>query len=79
MLDGDLKLEHDGKVEELSGGDAVFFNAEAVHSYESKGDASCTALILTMPEALRGTHTGAKVLMGSQAVKGTKAGPEGKK
>ena len=79
VLDGDLKLEHDGKVEELSGGDAVFFNAEAVHSYESKGDASCTALILTMPEALRGTHTGAKVLMGSQAVKGTKAGPEGKK
>ena len=61
VLDGRLQLAHDGKVEELEGGDAVFFNAEAVHSYESRGDKSCTALILTMPEALRGAHSGAKV------------------
>ena len=65
MLDGCLKLEHDGKVEALEGGDAVFFNAEAVHSYESRGERSCTALILTMPEPLRGTHTGAKVPLGA--------------
>jgi transcriptional regulator with XRE-family HTH domain len=79
VLDGDLRLEHDGKVEELSGGDAVFFNAEAVHSYESRGDAACTALILTMPEALRGTHTGAKLALSAQAGKGSKVGSEGKK
>jgi transcriptional regulator with XRE-family HTH domain len=78
VLDGELQLEHDGKVEALGGGDAVFFNAEAVHSYESKGDASCTALILTMPEALRGTHSGSKVPLSPQAGKASKAGVEGK-
>jgi transcriptional regulator with XRE-family HTH domain len=66
VVEGCLQLAHDGKVEALMGGDAVFFNAEAVHSYESTGDASCTALILTMPEALRGTHTGAKVPVAAQ-------------
>jgi transcriptional regulator with XRE-family HTH domain len=79
VLDGEMQLEHDGKVEALSGGDAVFFNAEAVHSYESKGDASCTALILTMPEALRGTHSGSKLPLTPQAAKGTKVSSEGKK
>jgi transcriptional regulator with XRE-family HTH domain len=61
VLDGRLRLSHDGLSEELDSGDAVFFHAEAVHSYESIGDTSCTALILSMPEALRGTHTGSKV------------------
>jgi transcriptional regulator with XRE-family HTH domain len=79
VLDGQLQLEHDGKVEELCGGDAVFFNAEAVHSYESKGDASCTALILTMPEALRGTHSGSKLVLNTQASKGSRAGSGEKK
>ena len=73
VLDGSLKLEHDGKVEALESGDAVFFNAEAVHSYESKGDRSCTALILTMPEPLRGTHTGSRVpLEANSSAKGLK-------
>jgi transcriptional regulator with XRE-family HTH domain len=61
VLDGELQLAHDGQIQALSGGDAVFFNAEAVHSYESKGDKSATVLILTMPEALRGTHSGSKL------------------
>ena len=72
VLDGDLQLEHDGKVEALSGGDAVFFNAEAGHSYESKGDASCTALILTMPEALSETRSGSKAPLIPQAANGSK-------
>jgi len=79
VLDGELRLEHGGKVEELAGGDAVFFNAEAVHSYESKGDASCTALILTMPEALRGTHSGSKLALNGQTGAGAKNGSGGKK
>ena len=73
VLDGSLQLAHDGKVEELGGGDAVFFNADAVHSYESTGDAPCTALILTMPEALRGTHSGSKLALSSADSKGHKA------
>ena len=79
VLDGQMRLEHDGKAEALAGGDAVFFNAEAVHSYESTGDAPCTALILTLPEALRGTHSGSKLPLtppdgnkGQKAVAGAK-------
>jgi transcriptional regulator with XRE-family HTH domain len=61
MLSGSLKLEHDQQTDVVSEGDAVFFNAEAVHSYERAGEEQCSALILTMPEALRGTHSGARV------------------
>jgi transcriptional regulator with XRE-family HTH domain len=61
VLNGCMQLAHDGQVEQLASGDAVFFNAEAVHSYESIGDMACTALILSMPEALRGAHTGSRV------------------
>jgi hypothetical protein len=50
----------------LGDGDAVFFNAEAVHSYERVGDESCTALILTMPEALLGNHSGSKLALGKK-------------
>ena len=80
VLDGKLQLAHDGKVEALGDGDAVFFNAEAVHSYESMGDKAATVLILTMPEALRGTHTGSKLpLSAPDAAKGQKAGAGAKK
>ena len=80
VLDGKLQLAHDGKVEALGDGDAVFFNAEAVHSYESMGDKAATVLILTMPEALRGTHTGSKLPLGApEAAKGQKAGAGAKK
>ncbi len=61
MLSGCLKLEHDNQVDTLSEGDAVFFNAEAVHSYERLGEHNCTALLLTMPEPLRGSHSGSRL------------------
>jgi transcriptional regulator with XRE-family HTH domain len=61
MLSGCLKLEHDNRVDTLGEGDAVFFNAEAVHSYERLGDENCTALLLTMPEPLRGSHSGSRI------------------
>jgi transcriptional regulator with XRE-family HTH domain len=63
ILSGSLKLEHDTQVDTLGEGDAVFFNAEAVHSYERVGDDECSALILTMPEALRGVHSGSRIPM----------------
>ena len=66
VLSGSLKLTHENKADTLEDGDAVFFNAEAVHSYERVGDESCTALILTMPEALRGNHTGSKLSLGAK-------------
>jgi transcriptional regulator with XRE-family HTH domain len=61
MLSGSLKLEHDNCVDTLCEGDAVFFNAEAVHSYERVGEETCTALLLTMPEPLRGSHSGSRL------------------
>jgi transcriptional regulator with XRE-family HTH domain len=64
VLSGSLQLAHDEAVERLEEGDAVFFNAEAVHSYERVGDTECTALILTMPEPLRGNHSGSKLGLG---------------
>jgi transcriptional regulator with XRE-family HTH domain len=66
VLSGSLQLTHENKADTLDGGDAVFFNAEAVHSYERVGDEVCTALILTMPEALRGNHSGSKLALGAK-------------
>jgi transcriptional regulator with XRE-family HTH domain len=61
VLSGQLQLQHDGKMEELGDGDAVYFAADAVHSYDSLGDKPCEVLILTMPEQLRGSHTGSRL------------------
>ena len=61
VLSGCMKLEHEAQVDTLAEGDAVFFNAEAVHSYEQMGVKPCQALILTMPEPLRGVASGSRI------------------
>jgi transcriptional regulator with XRE-family HTH domain len=61
VLSGRLRLTHDGRTEVVERGDAVYFDPSAKHSYERLGDESCTALILTMPEPVRGSHTGSKL------------------
>ncbi len=61
MLSGCLQLAHDGAKEVLAQGDAVYFDASAVHSYERQGEESCTAMILTLPEPLRGSHSGSRI------------------
>lgn len=66
VLSGCLQLTHENKPDMLGDGDAVFFNADAVHSYERVGDQPCTALILTMPEALRGNPSGSKLALGKK-------------
>jgi transcriptional regulator with XRE-family HTH domain len=66
VLSGSLQLTHENKADTLDEGDAVFFNAEAVHSYERVGEEDCTALILTMPEALRGRSSGSKLGLGAK-------------
>ena len=53
VLTGTLRMAHDGVTDTLEEGDAVYFDAEAIHSYERVGEASCTALILTVPETAR--------------------------
>ena len=70
MLSGKLRLEHEGQVETLGNGDAVYFGADAVHSYERTGDEPCTALILTMPEPLRGAPSGSRLALSKGSPKG---------
>ncbi len=72
VLSGCLRLTHDGQVEDLEGGDAVFFHANATHSYERTGDGNCEALILTLQEHPRGHHTGSRV-----PSRGSKTAPGG--
>ncbi len=60
-----MQVTHDAKADTLEAGDAVYFNAEAVHSYERMGDTACTALILTMPEPLRGNPSGSRLTLGA--------------
>jgi transcriptional regulator with XRE-family HTH domain len=61
VLSGSLQLTHDNAVDRLEQGDAVFFNSEAVHSYERVGETPCEALILSMSEPLRGSHSGSRL------------------
>ena len=61
VLSGCMRLIHDGQTEMLENGDAVFFHATTTHSYERAGDEDCCALIITMQEHPRGTHTGSRI------------------
>ncbi len=65
ILSGCLRLTHEGQVEDLEGGDAVFFHAATTHSYERIGNQDCTVLIITMQEQPRGHHTGSRIPMRS--------------
>jgi len=56
MLGGHLRLMHEGRTEVLERGDAVYFDPSAKHSYERIGEEQCTALILTIPEPMRGSQ-----------------------
>ena len=61
VLSGCLRLTHEGQVEDLEQGDAVFFHAANTHSYERVGTEDCTVLIITMQEQPRGHHTGSRI------------------
>lgn len=61
ILSGCLRLTHEGQVEDLEQGDAVFFHAATTHSYERIGADDCKVLIITMQEQPRGHHTGSRI------------------
>ncbi len=61
ILNGCMRLTHDGHADTLESGDAVFFHANTTHSYERTGDDSCLALIITMQEHPHGQHTGSRI------------------
>ena len=61
ILSGCLRLTHEGQIEDLAQGDAVFFHAATTHSYERVGAEACNVLIITMQEQPRGQHTGSRI------------------
>lgn len=61
VLNGKLEITHQGRHETIEQGDAVYFHADAQHSYRCVGAQPCDALILTMADPPRGSHTGARV------------------
>ena len=69
VLSGQLQIAHNTETHTIEEGDAVYFNASVNHSYEPVGEDTCTALILTFLEPLRGTHTGARIPLPSPVVK----------
>jgi transcriptional regulator with XRE-family HTH domain len=48
VLDGELELHHGDQVCLLEGGDAVYFDASAAHSYQCAGKKPSGAIIVTM-------------------------------
>ena len=69
MLSGHLRLVHEGRMETLEKGDAVYFDPSVKHSYERIGEELCTALILTIPEPMRGSQP-ARIAPQSQGTNG---------
>ena len=69
MLSGRLQLTHDAVVDVLEEGDAVYFDAEAVHSYEKLGEDTCTAMILSMSEPARGSRAEVRVPAAKAAIR----------
>lgn len=61
VLEGHLKLTHDNKTDVFEQGDALYFDASITHSYECAGEGACKVLIVTMPEGMRGQHTGSNL------------------
>lgn len=68
MLSGRLRLMHEGRTEILERGDAVYFDPSVKHSYECTSEEPCTALILTIPEAMRGSQAPLRMTPQPQAV-----------
>ncbi len=73
ILNGCMRLTHDGQADTLESGDAVFFHANITHSYERMGDDNCLALIITMQEHPHGQHSGSRIPVRSNRTGSTPA------
>jgi len=52
VLSGKLTIRHGAATNEVSAGDAVYFDASTTHSYECAGPEAATALIVTLQQAV---------------------------
>ncbi len=50
LLSGDLDVKHGESTHHIEAGDAIYFDAATVHSYQCVGDKPATALIVTLQQ-----------------------------
>jgi transcriptional regulator with XRE-family HTH domain len=58
LLSGSLKLRHGATIHAIAPGDAVYFDASTIHSYECSGATPATALIVTLQQPVPINSTG---------------------
>jgi hypothetical protein len=61
LLTGRLDIQHGEITHHIEAGDAVYFDADTIHSYNCSGEDSATAIIVTLQQpvsANSGTRTG---------------------
>jgi transcriptional regulator with XRE-family HTH domain len=74
LLSGSLDLRHGETVHPIEQGDAVYFDASTIHSYECSSKTPATALIVTLqpPVTVNGIHlrNGHSARLGARSVRG---------
>lgn len=58
LLSGRLDIQHGEVTHHIEAGDAVYFDADTIHSYMCSGEESATAIIVTMQPV--GNHNGSR-------------------
>jgi len=60
LLTGRLDIQHGDVTHHIEAGDAVYFDADTIHSYMCSGDQAATAVIITVQQPLGGQHPSAR-------------------
>jgi transcriptional regulator with XRE-family HTH domain len=60
LLSGSLDVRHGETTHHIEAGDAIYFDADTIHSYVCVGDAPATAVIVTLQHPLMQTGRGLK-------------------
>jgi transcriptional regulator with XRE-family HTH domain len=68
LLGGQLDVRHGDTVYHVEPGDAVYFDANTIHSYTCASPESATALIVTMQQPGAGRHSSGSVRRNSDAL-----------
>ncbi len=58
MLSGTLTIRHGAAAHQVGQGDAIYFDASTIHSYECAGPEAATALIVTLQQPVQGSGNG---------------------
>ncbi len=77
LLTGRLDIQHGEVTHHIDAGDAVYFDADTVHSYQCSGDQPATAIIVTLqqPVGFANTRTGQLAGVSSNRLRATNNAP----